>query len=63
MLVPFQNSSVPILNLRKHSVLVSIDSNKMKAFESGSRSFGFSIPSVLVIKVNMPKDGAIFDKK
>ena len=59
----FQNSSVPVLNLRKHSVSVSIDSKKMKAFGSGSRSIGFSIPSVLVINVNMPKDGAIFDKK
>jgi len=56
VLVRFQNSSVPVLNLKKHSVSVSIDSNKMKAFESGSRSFGFSIPSVLVIKAKYAKN-------
>ena len=56
MLVRFQNSSVPVLNLKKHSVSVSIDSNKMKAFESGSRSFGFSVPSVLVIKAKYAKN-------
>ena len=47
MLGRFQNSSVPVLILRIHSVPVSSGSAKSTTFGSGSKGFGFSVLTVL----------------
>ena len=48
MLGRFQNSSVPVLNLKKISVPVSTGSAKSSIFGPGSEGFGSSVPTVLL---------------
>ena len=50
-LVRFQNSSVSVLNLNRHSVPVLTGSTKNEAFGSGFSGFGFTVLTVLTFSV------------
>ena len=55
MLGRFQNSSVPVLNLRKNSVPVSTGSHEMPKLVSGSGDFGSTVLTVLLFSLNIPQ--------
>ena len=50
----FQNSSVPVLNLRKNSIPVSIGSREMPKLISGSGNFGSTFLTVLLFSLMYP---------